>query len=103
MSFKAGPNRIPEVEDKLCYQKMGQGPPLVLLHGLLGGSFCWRFNLKALSQRHTVYVLDFPGLGKHVAPHHLDCSMSAQADRLISLLKELELESVDVIGPSWGG
>lgn len=103
MSFKAGMKHIPEVGEQLCCQKMGHGPPLVLLHGLLGGSFCWRFNLHPLSQHRTVYVLDFPGLGKHVAPHHLDCSMSAQADRLIALLEELGLESVDVIGPSWGG
>jgi pimeloyl-ACP methyl ester carboxylesterase len=103
MSFKAGTKRIPKVGEQLCYKKMGNGPPLILLHGLLGGSFCWRFNLQALSQHHTVYILDFPGLGEHVAPRHLDCSMAAQADRLISLLEELGFESVDVIGPSWGG
>jgi len=90
-------------EEEICFQQIGHGPPLLLLHGLLGGSFCWRFNLQAFSRRHTVFALDFPGLGKHVASRQLDCSMDAQADRLVSLLEKLELPSVDVIAPSWGG
>jgi pimeloyl-ACP methyl ester carboxylesterase len=76
---------------------------MVLVHGLLGGSFCWRFNTSAFSQRHTTFALDLPGFGENDAPRHLDCGMEAQAVRLSCWLEKLGMESVDVVGSSWGG
>lgn len=90
-------------EDQISYFRAGAGPPLLLLHGLLGGSFCWRRNMEALSQCHTVYAVDLPGHGESNAPCHLDCSMPAQAGRISALLEHLKLEKVDVVGCSWGG
>ena len=87
----------------LHYLQAGSGPPLLLLHGLLGGAFCWRLNLDPLSRQHTILAVDLPGLGGSNAPQHLDCSMTAQAERVLSLLAELRLEEVDVVGSSWGG
>jgi pimeloyl-ACP methyl ester carboxylesterase len=89
--------------DRISYFRAGAGPPLLLLHGLLGGSFCWRRNMEALSQCHTVFALDLPGHGESDAPYHLDCSMRAQAGRISALLEELKLQEVDVVGCSWGG
>jgi pimeloyl-ACP methyl ester carboxylesterase len=88
---------------QLHYLRAGTGSPLVLLHGLLGGSFCWRLNLEALSRQHTVFAVDLPGHGESDAPRDLDCSMAAQASRVSSLLEQLGLEEVDVVGSSWGG
>jgi pimeloyl-ACP methyl ester carboxylesterase len=89
--------------EQIRYFRTGAGPPLLLLHGLLGGSFCWRRNMQALSLRHTVLAIDLPGHGESDAPGHLNCSMPAQAHRVSSLLERLELEEVDVVGCSWGG
>jgi pimeloyl-ACP methyl ester carboxylesterase len=94
--------------ERLRYLQSGSGPPLLLLHGLLGGSFCWRLNVAAFSQRHTVLALDLPGLGDCGVPRQdvsrqTDCSMQAQATRLDSLLEKLKLGPVDVVGSSWGG
>jgi pimeloyl-ACP methyl ester carboxylesterase len=89
--------------DRISYFRAGAGPPLLLLHGLLGGSFCWRRNMEALSQCHTVFAVDMPGHGESDAPCHLDCSMPAQAGRVSALLERLKLEAVDVVGCSWGG
>ncbi len=88
---------------QLRYLVSGSGPPVVLVHGLLGGSFCWRFNVPAISERHTTLAVDLPGFGENDAPSHLDCSMEAQALRLAGLLEKLEFGSVDVVGSSWGG
>jgi pimeloyl-ACP methyl ester carboxylesterase len=88
---------------RMHYLSCGNGPALLLVHGLLGGSFCWRFNLEALAERFTVYALDLPGLGLSAAPRTLDCSMGAQAKRLLSFMEQTCLEQVDVIGSSWGG
>ena len=89
--------------EQLRYLQTGSGPPVVLVHGLLGGSFCWRFNVAALSRRYTTLALDLPGFGENDAPPGLDCSMEAQALRVTGLLKQLGLERVDLVGSSWGG
>src|SRR5262249_18462409 len=89
--------------EQLRYLQAGSGPPVLLVHGLLGESFCWRFNIHVLGQRHTVMALDLPGFGENRAPRHADCSMEAQAIRLAGLLEKLNLEQVDVVGSSWGG
>ena len=89
--------------DRISYFCAGAGPPLLMLHGLLGGSFCWRRNIEALSQYHTVFAVDLPGHGESDALEHVDCSMLAQAHRISSLLKRLQVEEVDVVGCSWGG
>ncbi|HEY1940061.1 MAG TPA: alpha/beta hydrolase [Candidatus Angelobacter sp.] len=91
------------VAQEIRYLKSGSGPPLLLIHGLLGGAFCWRFNIPVFSKQYTTFSVDLPGSGHNDAPCTLDCSMQAQANRLSALLNELELESVDVVGSSWGG
>jgi pimeloyl-ACP methyl ester carboxylesterase len=87
----------------LHYLRAGSGSPLLLLHGLLGGAFCWRRNVDVLSHRRTIFAVDLPGLGACDAPRDLDCSMAAQAQRVLSLLEQLKLQNVDVVGSSWGG
>jgi pimeloyl-ACP methyl ester carboxylesterase len=89
--------------EQIRYFCTGAGRPLLLLHGLLGGSFCWRRNLEAFSRRHTVFAVDLPGHGESDAPCNLDCSMPVQAGRISSFLERLKLEEVDVVGCSWGG
>lgn len=92
--------------DRVClrlrYLRAGAGPPILLLHGLLGGSFCWRFVLPALAQSYTVYAVDFPGLGLSDDPG-MDCSMSAQAERMSALLEKMDLNDLTVVGCSFGG
>src|SRR5215470_9908237 len=87
----------------VCYHRAGSGPPLLLIHGLLGGSFCWRFNLPAFAQRFTVLAIDLPGSGESENSQNGNYGMLAQAGYLAFLLKELGLERVDLVGASWGG
>jgi pimeloyl-ACP methyl ester carboxylesterase len=88
---------------QIHYSRTGTGRPLLLLHGLLGGLFCWRRNMEAFLRHHTVFAIDLPGHGQSDAPRYLDCSMQAQAGRLWSLLEQLRLREVDIVGCSWGG
>jgi len=96
-------NQVMVEPGELAYVRAGAGPPLILLHGLLGGSFCWRFNLPVFSKRCTTFAIDLPGFGETEAPRDLDCSMQAQAARLLSWLEQSDLDSVDVVASSWGG
>ena len=49
---------------RIAYQRVGQGLPLVLLHGALGDSRDWRPPLDALSDEFTVVAWDVPGCGR---------------------------------------
>jgi pimeloyl-ACP methyl ester carboxylesterase len=88
---------------RIHYQLLGSGPPLLLVHGLLGGSFCWRSNLAALSGQYTVIAVDLPGAGLSDAPPSTDCGMACQSARLAQFIRTLQLGPVTVIATSWGG
>ncbi len=88
---------------RLHYQRAGSGPPLVLVHGLLGGSFCWRSNIAALSRQYTVLAVDLPGSGMSDAPPDTDCGMQVQVSRLSRFLRELQLHEISMMACSYGG
>ena len=88
---------------RLRFLHGGAGPPLLLIHGLLGYSFSWRFNLPALAERATVFAPDLLGTGFSQRVPGLDCSMSAIAGRLRRFLEGQGIESFDLLGTSHGG
>lgn len=81
----------------------GSGPPLLLIHGLLGYSFSWRFNLATLAQKATVFAPDLLGTGFSERVPGLDCSMGAIAGRLLQFLQGQGIEAFDLLGTSHGG
>lgn len=88
---------------RMHYRRVGSGPPVLLIHGLLGGSFSWRFNVPVLGERHSVYVPDLIGQGLSDATRKADCGMQMQAQRLAWFIQDRGLKSVDVVASSWGG
>ncbi len=88
---------------RMRYLSGGSGPPLLLLHGLLGYSFSWRFALPALAERATVYAVDMPGVGFSDRPPNPDCSFRAHAERLLRFLDGVGVASCDLLGTSHGG
>jgi pimeloyl-ACP methyl ester carboxylesterase len=87
---------------RMRYLRAGSGPPLVLLHGLMGYSFSWRYTLPALAPYRTCYAPDMLGAGFSDRPK-IDHSMRATALRVIRFANELELQSFDLLGTSRGG
>ncbi len=87
----------------MYFVRAGSGSSVLLLHGLLGSSFCWRLNLPVLTRQRTAYSVDFPGLGLSDAPARTNCGMVAQAKRLVQFLEQHDLERVDIVASSWGG
>jgi pimeloyl-ACP methyl ester carboxylesterase len=85
------------------YLQAGSGPPLILVHGLMGYSFSWRFNIPVLSQHATVYAVDQVGTGFSDRPTGLDCCMHAAAGRLLKFLNAVGVTSFDLLGTSHGG
>lgn len=81
----------------------GTGLPLLLVHGLLGYSFSWRYNLLPLAANFCVFAPDLPGIGFSDRPPGLDCSMDASVARLERLLDALHVDRFHLLGTSHGG
>lgn len=84
------------------YLRAGQGPPLILLHGLGGSAQWWRPNLDALGRIRTVYAPDLPGHGLSDKPkvaYTLDMGRAF----LLDFLEAAHLPSADLLGHSTGG
>lgn len=88
---------------RMRYLRAGSGPPLLLLHGLLGYSFSWRFTIPALAGKATLYAVDMPGVGFSDRPPNSDGSLRAHAERLVRFLDGVGVASFDLLGTSHGG
>jgi len=88
---------------RMRYLRTGSGPPLILLHGLLGYSFSWRFTLPALAPYATVYALDLLGAGFSDRPAGIDHSMRGTALRVLRFADNLQIDTFDLLGTSRGG
>jgi pimeloyl-ACP methyl ester carboxylesterase len=88
---------------RMRYLRAGSGPALLLVHGLLGYSFSWRFCIPALARHATVYAIDLLGTGFSDRPLNLDCSLKASAQRLLQFMDKTGLASCDLLGTSHGG
>jgi pimeloyl-ACP methyl ester carboxylesterase len=88
---------------RMRYLKAGNGPALILVHGLMGYSFSWRFTIPALARYATVYAIDNLGAGLSVSPPTMDCSMKATAARLLQFVDAVGIKAYDLLGTSHGG
>src|SRR6185312_6809307 len=81
---------------RMRYLRSGSGPPLLLLHGLLGYAFSWRFALPGLSGSSTVYAVDMPGAGFSDRPPNAPGSIRAHSERLLRFLDGIGVASCDL-------
>lgn len=87
---------------RMRYLRAGSGPVLILLHGLLGYSFSWRYAMPAVAPYRTVYAPDALGAGFSDRPN-IDHSMRATALRVLKFAENLGISSFDLLGTSRGG
>jgi pimeloyl-ACP methyl ester carboxylesterase len=85
------------------YLKAGSGPALILVHGLLGYAFSWRFTIPALAPHATVYAIDNLGAGLSTSAAGMNCSLRASAERVLQFADALAIPSFDLLGTSHGG
>jgi pyruvate dehydrogenase E2 component (dihydrolipoamide acetyltransferase) len=93
-----------EVADgkSIQYLMVGEGDPLVLLHGFGGDINIWVFNQETLAAERTVYAVDLPGHGgstKDVSDGDLDYFVGVVAD----FLDAVGVEKAHLVGHSMGG
>jgi pimeloyl-ACP methyl ester carboxylesterase len=86
---------------KLFYRKYGNGPPLVILHGLYGSSDNWVTIAKNLSESFTVYLPDQRNHGQ--SPHSEIHDYNSMREDLSELVSDLKLKKFFLAGHSMGG
>lgn len=88
---------------RIGYERVGDGPAVVLLHGYVGdGPSTWRPQLEGLADEFTVIAWDAPGAGCSSDPPET-LGMAGYADCLVGFIAALGLERPHVVGLSFGG
>jgi pimeloyl-ACP methyl ester carboxylesterase len=80
----------------------GQGPPVVLIHGVAGRAAQWDHVVELLADHHTVVAPDLLGHGESAKPRG-DYSLGAHASGIRDLLVGLDIERASIVGHSLGG
>lgn len=87
---------------ELYYEVRGEGPPLLLIAGLISDSQSWQSIPGELARRRRVIAFDHRGVGR-TTPLDVEISVPALADDCLALIGHLGLSSVDLLGHSLGG
>jgi pimeloyl-ACP methyl ester carboxylesterase len=87
----------------VAHEVLGDGPPVVLVHGTPSWSYLWRNVADELEERFTVYVCDLLGYGTSEKRDGQDVSIAAQTRILTELLDLWELEEPCIAGHDIGG
>ena len=85
----------------LFHNSMGEGEPLVLLNGIAMSALSWEVVARPLAKKYRVIRCDFRG--QLMTPVDPPPDVAEHADDVAALLDHLELQSVHVVGTSFGG
>lgn len=84
------------------YLVVGDGPPVVLIHGISGSTRWWRPIVPDLAARYRVYLVELPGFGRMFRRAPL-LRLEQSASWLLSWMQAVGLEKAHVAGHSMGG
>jgi pimeloyl-ACP methyl ester carboxylesterase len=87
---------------RVRYRIGGDGPVILLIHGITGSSAQWETTMELLESDFTVIAPDLLGHGESAKPRG-DYSLGAYASGLRDLLAWLEVPAATVVGHSLGG
>ena len=93
---------VPIRGTRINYVDMGEGPPLVFVHGLAGCWQNWLENIPHFAHRHRVIAVDLPGFGESELPPE-DISIPGYGRFVDAFLGEIGVERAPIVGNSMGG
>ncbi len=86
---------------KLNSQIIGNGHPLIILHGLYGSSDNWLSHGKELSEQYEVHLVDQRNHGN--SPHSDEHNYTAMEGDLLQYMDDHQIERAVLLGHSMGG
>jgi len=87
----------------IAWGSMGQGAPLVFVHGTPFSSQVWRRIAPWIARQRTVYYFDLLGYGQSEMKHGQDVSLGVQNNVLAELLQHWKLDQPEVVAHDFGG
>ncbi len=85
----------------LFFRRMGQGAPMIILHGLYGSSDNWLTVARELSEHYELFIPDLRNHGR--SPHDPVHTYPAMRDDIFGLMDEIGTDRCIVLGHSMGG
>jgi pimeloyl-ACP methyl ester carboxylesterase len=95
-------NTFGDGRHKIVYQTYGDvGEPILLVHGLSGSGRWWKNNVRTLSERHLVHVIELVGYGANRA--FKPARLAEAAEALAQFIALQPQGKAHVVGHSMGG
>lgn len=94
---------LSSVPTSLYAEERGHGAPVVLLHGLGGSTYSWRYIAPVLARSHRVIAIDLKGFGRSDKVFDTAYSAADQARLIAGFLIGRGLTNVTLVGHSFGG
>lgn len=88
---------------RVAWGRIGEGPPLVLVHGTPFSSQVWRRIAPHLARHWTVHFFDLIGYGRSQMGEGLDVSLGVQNGLMAALFAQWQLDRPDVLAHDFGG
>lgn len=85
----------------IAYQTIGDGPPLVLIHGLAGSASWWRHNIADLATHFRLYLIDLIGFGASRGRQRF--MLTRAASQIATWMRLVGIPRASLIGHSMGG
>lgn len=95
------PDKVNELQ--LASSSVGEGNPVLLIHGFGASSYSWRHIIAPLAQKYRVITIDLKGFGESPKPRDDLYSVYEQARLVRNFILENDLQNVRIIGHSYGG
>jgi 2-hydroxymuconate-semialdehyde hydrolase len=87
----------------IAYIRKGQGPPILLLHGIPSSAYLWRDIIDPLSSSFDVLAPDLLGYGDSDKRLDADLSIAAQARYMVAFMETIGVHQAAVVGHDIGG
>ncbi len=103
MSMATAIRTVPAEGLRIAYREVGQGPPVLLVHGWPTSSFLWRNVMGAVGRANRVVAIDLPGFGESDKPVGIRYNFAFFARVLDEFLGKLGIEQLGLAVHDLGG
>lgn len=99
-----GVDKFTSGENAVHYVEVGSGQPVILIPGLFGLNNVWNRMIPLLEGNYRLLAIDNFGTGKSGrADDDFSYTVAEQADMIVALMNDLNIEHCDLVGVSYGG
>jgi pimeloyl-ACP methyl ester carboxylesterase len=98
-----GKRKIRTFAGDIAYLRKGQGPAVLLLHGIPSSSYLWRDVIDPLAATFDVLAPDLLGYGDSDKRLDADLSIAAQARYMVAFMESIGVHQAAVVGHDIGG